>query len=154
MVGQNVPLPTETTEQVPLTPTASAAVDTKDTATFNTRVMDDNDEVWAIEADHRTGCNKTFKSGTYRGMLHGIVLSDYPKQVVSLATAKSVSTNMREFLSLAQRHNRADVTASTEERKTGGMASAGTCPAACKEFSHKGSNAHSIKLTCKICGTV
>ena len=37
MVGQNVPLPTEATEQIPLTPTASAAVDTKNTATFNER---------------------------------------------------------------------------------------------------------------------
>ena len=46
MVGQHVPLPTETTEQVPLTPTASAAVDTKDAATLNVSVMDDDDETW------------------------------------------------------------------------------------------------------------
>ena len=39
MVGQRAPLPAETIEQVPLTPTASAAVDTKDTATFNARVI-------------------------------------------------------------------------------------------------------------------
>ena len=32
--------------------------DTKDTATSNTRVMDDNDEIRAIEADHRTGGTK------------------------------------------------------------------------------------------------
>ena len=31
---------------------------------------------------------------------------------------------------------------------------ADACPGGCKEFSHKGSNAHSIRLTCKICGTV
>ena len=77
IVGQHAPLPTETTEQVPLTPTASAAVDTKDTATFNYRAMDDNDEPWATEADHRTGWNKTFKSGSYRGMLYEIVLRDF-----------------------------------------------------------------------------
>ena len=153
MVGPNIHLPTETTEQIPLTPTACAAVDTKDTATLNVRVMDDNDEMWATEADHRTGWNKTFKSGTYRGMLHGVVLSDYPKQVVSLTKAKSVPTNMREFLSWAQRHHRIDVTVSTE-RKTGGPASAGTCPGGCKECTHKGSNAPSIRLTCKICGAV
>ena len=61
MVGQNVPQPKEATEQIPLTPTASAAVDIKNTATFNDRVMDDNDEPWATETDHRTGWNKTFK---------------------------------------------------------------------------------------------
>ena len=65
MVGQNVPLPTEPTEQIPFT----AAVDIKNTATFNDRAMDNNDETWATEADYRTGWNKTFKSGTYRGML-------------------------------------------------------------------------------------
>ena len=59
MVGQHVPLPGDATEQVPLTPTASAAVDTKDTATFNARVMDDNEEKWTIEADHMKGWNKT-----------------------------------------------------------------------------------------------
>ena len=68
MVGQNVLLPTETTEQIPLTPTASAAVDIKNTATFKDRAMDDNDEMWATEADHRTGWSKMFKSGTYRGV--------------------------------------------------------------------------------------
>ena len=128
MVGQNVPQPREATEQIPLTPTDSAAVDIKNTATFNDRVMDDNDEPWATETDHRTGWNKTFKSGAYRGILYGMVLRDYPKQVVSLAKAKNVPTNMREFLSSAQRHYRIDVTASTVERKTGGPASAGTCP--------------------------
>ena len=46
-----------------------------------------------------------------------------------------------------------DVIAST--CRPGGMpASAATCPGGCKEFSLKGSNAHSIRLTCKICGTV
>ena len=113
MVGQNVPLPTEATEHIPLTPTASAAVDMKNTANFNDRVMNDNDEPWATEADHRTGWIKTFKSGMCRGMLCGIVLRDYPKQVVSLAKAKNVPTNMREFLSWAQKHYRFDVTAST-----------------------------------------
>ena len=146
MVGQNVLSPTE--------PTASAAVDTKDTATFNASVMDDNDETWSTEADHSTGWKKTFKSGTYRGMLHGIVLRGNPKQVVSLSKAESVPRSMREFLSWAQRQYPIDVTASTVERKTGGVASAGACPGGCKEFSHKGSNAHSIRLTCRICGTV
>ena len=147
MVGQNVPLPTEANEHVPLNPTASAAVDMKNTANFNELVMNDNDEPWATEADHRTGWNKTFKRETHRGMLYGVVLRDYPKQIVSLTKAKNVPKNMREFLSWAQRHDRIDVTASTEERKTGGLASAGTCPGGCREFSRKGSNAHSLKVT-------
>ena len=54
MVGQNVLLPTEASEQRSLTPTASAAVDIKNTPNFNDRAMDDNDELWATEADHRT----------------------------------------------------------------------------------------------------
>ena len=124
MVGQHVFLPREANEQVSLTPTASAAMDTKDTAIFNARVMDDNDEMRAIEADHRTGRNNTFKSGTYRGMLYGVILRDYPKKVASLTKAKSVPTNMREFLSWAQRHYRIDVVASVE-RETGGPAAAG-----------------------------
>ena len=81
-----------------------------------------------------------------------LFLRDYPKQLVSLARAKSVLTNMRLFLSWAQRHHRIDLTASTVERKTSGPASAGTCPGGCKEFSNKGSNAHVARLRCKICG--
>ena len=153
-LANNVPLPPEATEQIPSTPAPSAAVDSKNTVNFIDRVMNDNDEPWATEADHRTGWNKTFKCGTYCGMLYGLVLRDYPKQVVSLAKAKSVPTNVHAFLCWAQRHYRIDVTASTMERKTGGPASAGACPGGCKEFSHKGSNAHVIRLTCKICGTV
>ena len=71
--------------------------------------MDDNDEPCLSETDYRTGWNKEFKSGTYRGMLYGLVLRDYPKQVVSLAKAKSVPANMREFLSLGHK----DITALT-----------------------------------------
>ena len=59
--------------------------------------------------------NKEYKSGICRGMLCGIALRDYPKQVVSLTKAKSVPANIREFLSGAQRHYRIDVTASTVE---------------------------------------
>ena len=93
MVGLKMRVQTETTEQIPLPPTASTAV-----------------------------------------MLHGVVLRDSPKQVVSLTKAKSVPTNMREFLSWAQRRYRIDVTASAVERKTGGLASVRPCPVGCKEF--------------------
>ena len=148
IVGQHVPLQTETTEHVPLNPTASAAVDIKNLATFNDRAMDDNDEIWATEADHRTGWNKTFKSGTYRGILCGFVLRDYPKQVVSLTKAKRASPRTCVSFSLVHK----DIT--TAERKTAVLASADACSGGCKEFSHKGSNAHSIRLTCKICCTV
>ena len=69
-------------------------------------------------------------------MLYGIVFRDYPKQVVSLAKAKSVPANMHKLLSLsrAQRQYRIDVTASTADGNTGGLASAGACPGGCKDF--------------------
>ena len=40
------------------------------------------------------------------------------------------------------------------ERKTGESTSAGPCPGGCKDFTHKGSNARFIRVTCKVCGTV
>ena len=104
MVGQNVPLPTESARQTLLTPISSAApagADTKKGGIFDVHAMDDNDEPWLSETDHKTGWNKEFKSGTYRGMLYGIVLRDYPKQVASLSKAKNVLPNMREILSWA-----------------------------------------------------
>ena len=122
--------------------------------TFDGHTMDDNGEPWLSETEHRTGWNKEFKSGTYRGMLYGIFLRDYPKQVVSLVKAKSVPANMREFLSWAQRHYCIDVTASTVERKTGEPTSAGPYPGGCKDFTHKGPNACFIRMTCNSCGTV
>ena len=116
--------------------------------------MDDNDEAWLSETDHKSGRDKEFKSGTHSGMLYGIVLRDFPKQVVSLVKAKSVLANMREFLSCAQRYYRIDVTASSVQRKTCEPTSVGPCPGGCKYFTHKGSNARSIRVTCKVCGTV
>ena len=131
MVGQNVPLPTESAKQTLLTPivsAASAAVDTKKGGIFDAHAMDDNDKPRLSETDHRTGWKKEFKSGTYRGVLYGTALRDYPKQGVSLAKAKSVPANMCEVLSWAQRHYRIDVTASTVQRKTGEPTSIGPCP--------------------------
>ena len=104
MVGENVPLPTESARQTLLTPIASAApagADTKKGGIFDVHAMDDNEEPWLSQTDHKTGWNKEIKSGTYRGMLYGIVLRDYPKQVASLSKAKNVLPNMREILSWA-----------------------------------------------------
>ena len=44
MVGQNVPVPTESAKQTLLNSTASAAVDTKKGGIFDVHLMDDNDE--------------------------------------------------------------------------------------------------------------
>ena len=115
--------------------------------------MDDNDEIWATEADHRTGWNETFRCGTYRGMLYGVVLRDYPRQVVFSDQSKERSYEHARVLLLGTTH-RIYVTTSTAASKTGWLASTRTCPSGCQEFSHKGSTAHSIRLTCKICGTV
>ena len=91
-------LPTEPTERTLVTPAASAAVDIKNTPTFDLGPMDDSDEPWANETDHRTGRNKEFKSGTYRGMLYGIVLQDYPSneedlRIMYRGTRRSRSNN-------------------------------------------------------------
>ena len=156
MVGQNVPL-MESARQTLLTPIASAApaaVDARKQGIFDVHAMDDNDEPWLRETDHRTGWNKEFNSRTYCGMLYGIVLRDYPKQVVSLAKAKSVPVNMREFLSWAQRHYRIEVTAATVQRKTDEPTCVGPGPGGCKDFTHKGSNVRFIRVTCGMCGTV
>ena len=60
MVGQNVLLPTEATQQIPLDSDGFRRHrHSEHTATFNDRAMDDNDEPWATEADHRTGWNRT-----------------------------------------------------------------------------------------------
>ena len=69
MVGQHVRAPTEPTGRLPLTPTASAADDTKKAGTFDDHAIDDNDEPWVSETDHGTVWNQEFKSGMYRGML-------------------------------------------------------------------------------------
>ena len=125
MVGQNVPIPTESARQTLLTPIASATsadVDTKKGGIFDVHAIDCNDEPWLSETDHKSGWNKEFKSGAYRGMLCGVVLRDYSKQVVSLAKAKSVPANLREFLSSAQRHY---VTVSSVQRITGEPTSVG-----------------------------
>ena len=106
MVGRNVPLARESAGQTlltPMAPAAPAAVDTKKGGIFDIHDMDDNDEPWLSETDQKSGWDKEFKSGTYHSMLYGIVLPDYPKQVVSLVKAKSVPANMLEFLSLGHK---------------------------------------------------
>ena len=45
----------------------------------NARAVDDNDEIWTIEADHRTGWDKERIVACCV-----FFLRDYPKQVVSL----------------------------------------------------------------------
>ena len=76
MVGQNVLLPMESAGQTLLTPIASAASTAVDTGTggiSDAHAMDDNDEPWLSETDHKSCWNTKFKSGTYPGMLCGIV---------------------------------------------------------------------------------
>ena len=71
--------------------------------------MDDNDEPWLSETDHKTGWDKKIQERNVLCMLYGIVVRNDPKQIVSLSKAKSVPANMREFLSI--RHK--DTTAMT-----------------------------------------
>ena len=85
MVGQHVSLPKESAGQrllAPIDSAASAADDAKKGGVFDVHAMDDHDEPWLSLSDHNSSWNKEFKSGTYRSMLSGIFLQDYPKQVV------------------------------------------------------------------------
>ena len=90
----------------------------------------------------------------YRGMLYGVVLRNYLKQVVSLIRAENMSANMHKFLSWTQKHFRIDATTSTLQRKTGEPTFVVPCPSGCTEFTHKGSKEHFVRSTCKIRGTV
>ena len=106
MVDQNVPLPTEPTEQMPLTPTASAAVDIKNTATFNDRAMHDNDEPWATEADHRTSWNKYVQE---RDVSRHVVWNCFarisePRQRVSLQTCVNFSLGHKDIIASMLQH--------------------------------------------------
>ena len=80
MLGKKEPLPTEATEQVPSTPTASAAVGIKNTATFNDRAMDDSDETKPTTG--QAGTNRSRRNVSLYAVWN--CLRDYPKQVVSL----------------------------------------------------------------------
>ena len=102
MVDQNVPLPTKPTALTPLTPTASAAVAIKKTATFDVRAMDDNRRAMGDRGRSQDRLEQHVQERNVSRYAVWHFLRDYPKQVASLAKAKSVSTNMHEFLSWAQ----------------------------------------------------
>ena len=92
MVGQNVPLP--------IKPTASTAVDIKNTATFNDRAMHDNDDPWATEADHRTGWNQNVQE---RDVSRHVVWNCFarisePRQRVSLKTCVNFSLGHKDII--------------------------------------------------------
>ena len=118
MVGQIVPLPTESAKQTAMTPTASAAVDTKKEGIFDGDAMDDNDEPLLSGPITRQAGTKSSRSERIVVCCMELFCGIIRNKVVSLVKAKSVPANMREFLSWAQRHYRIDVTASTVERKT------------------------------------
>ena len=51
-------------------------------------------------------------------MLYGVVLQNYPVQIVPLIRAGDVPENMREFLSWTHKHYQIDATTSTLQRIT------------------------------------
>ena len=80
IAGQNVLLPTDSTGQTLLTQiasTASTAADTRTGSFLDVRALDNGDEPWLSETDDKSGWNTRFNGGTYRGMLHAVVLRDY-----------------------------------------------------------------------------
>ena len=143
--GQNVPLPTESTNWTDVSDTDSI---------FDVHAVDNDDEPWLTETEYNSGWNTRFKSGMSRGMLCGVVSRNYPKQVVSLIKAENVPANMHKFPPWTQKHNRIDATTSNLQRKTGEPTFVVPCPSGCKEFTHKGSKEHFVRSVCKIRGTV
>ena len=86
-------------------------------------------------------------------MLYGVVLREYPKQVVSLVKAGGVPANMREFLFLLNKktlpHRRHDFHFTAQNKRAElfrVQMDAG--------LSHKGSKEHFVRSTCMILGTV
>ena len=138
----------------PIPSTASTAVDTRTGSVVDVPALDNDDEPWLSETDCKSGWNTSVESGTYRGMLYGVFLRDYPKNVVSLIKVESVPGSMRGFLSWTHKHHRVDATTSSLQRNTGEPTSVVQRPSGCKEFSHKGSKEHFFRSTCKIRGTV
>ena len=157
ITGQNVPLPTESTGQTfptPIPSAASTAVDTRTGSIFHVRAVDDDDEPWLSETDYKSGWNTRFTSGTYRGMLFGVALPDYPKQVVSLFKAESVPEKCVNF---SLRHK--NTTALTQQlllyrAKQANRHLLFRVQADAKSFLSRGSKEHFVRSTCKIRGTV
>ena len=104
MVGQNVPLPPESAKQTPMTPTASAAVDTKKEGIFDGHAMNDNDEPWL----------STFHIGTKSSRAERIVvccmklfweiirntLYHWPRQRVYWQTCVNFSLGHKDLIAL------------------------------------------------------
>ena len=136
MVGKNVPL-SKLTDQTPLTPTASAAVDIKKTGTFDVLAMGGNGEPWASETDHRTGTKSSRAERIVvccMELFCEIIqnkLCLWPRQRVCLQTSLLDTKTLSNSIHCRTQNRRA--------------ASAGACPGGCKDFSHKGSNAHFIR---------
>ena len=91
--GGKVSFSMESTRETPWTPTVPIAVDTRTKNILDVHAVDDDDESWSSEDKHKSGWNTRFKGGTYRGMLYGVVLQNYSRQVVLLVRAGDVPVN-------------------------------------------------------------
>ena len=154
MVGQNVLLPPEATEHITLTQTASAAVDTKNTATFNDRTMDDNLRAMG-DRSRSQGQAGTKRLRAERIMVCCMELfcaiirnKSYhcPKQRASPQTCVSFSLGHKGTIASTWQHPLLNARQVGQHLLVRAQADV-------KSFSHKASNAHFARLTCKICGT-
>ena len=109
----------------------------------------DNDDPWSNEADYRHGWSKQFTTGS---MKYGVILLDYPKQVLPSRTwcPNTCPSSCVEL----KKHHRIEVTMSATERKQPEPSSHDPCLGGCTEFSSEGSGARFIRTTCKTSGTV
>ena len=80
------------------------------------QISDEDVNRWTTGAGYISGGDWKITRGTHRGAQHGVVPSDYPKQVVSFAKAKSVPTHMSEFLASVQRQYRINLSTRTVEK--------------------------------------
>ena len=104
MVDGEVSLSMEPTKPIFPTPVAFNAVDTGKKNIPNIHTANDDDGPRSNGDEHKSDRNTRFKNGTYRGMLSGDVLRDYPKQVVPPTKAGNASTDVCECLSWTQKY--------------------------------------------------
>ena len=99
LVGQNVPLPTEATEQIPLSPTAPPPSTSRKRPLSTIAPWDDNDEPWT-EADRRTGWNNVVFCMELVCAIIRNRLYQWPDQRASPQTCVSFSLGHKDTVAL------------------------------------------------------
>ena len=134
IADQFVLLPKQSTGQTFPTPTvstASTAVVTRTGSVSHVCVVDNDDELWLIEIDYKSGWNTRCKSGAHRGMPYRVVPRDNPKKAEPPIRIESVL----------------DATIYILQRKTSTQTFVALRPSECDELSRKGSKEYFVETT-------